>query len=139
MPFFSSLAVFLYKIIILTLLNYKMCGNNYSKIPVVEAAMIVSTKLNKNNLYIYLDGELDQSIAGALRAQLDKYLEDVNAKNVILNLKKLSFMDSTGIGLILGRYKKLKSKNIPLFINEPSQQIDKVLKVSGLYTIIPLI
>ena len=101
--------------------------------------MIVSTKLNKNNLYIYLDGELDQSIAGALRAQLDKYLEDVNAKNVILNLKKLSFMDSTGIGLILGRYKKLKSKNIPLFINEPSQQIDKVLKVSGLYTIIPLI
>ena len=48
-------------------------------------------------------------------------------------------MDSTGVGLILGRYKKLKSKNIPLFINEPSQQIDKVLKVSGLYTIIPLI
>jgi len=101
--------------------------------------MIVSTKLNKNNLYIYLDGELDQSVAGPLRAQLDRYLEDINAKNVILNLKKLSFMDSTGVGLILGRYKKLKSKNIPLFINEPSQQIDKVLKVSGLYTIIPLI
>lgn len=101
--------------------------------------MIVSTKLNKNNLYIYLDGELDQSVAGPLRAQLDRYLDDINAKNVILNLKKLSFMDSTGVGLILGRYKKLKSKNIPLFINEPSQQIDKVLKVSGLYTIIPLI
>ncbi len=101
--------------------------------------MIVSTKLNKNNLYIYLDGELDQSVAAPLRAQLDKYLDDVEVKNVILNLKKLSFMDSTGVGLILGRYKKLKSKNIPLFINEPSQQIDKVLKVSGLYTIIPLI
>ena len=41
--------------------------------------MIVSTKLNKNNLYIYLDGELDQSVAGPLRAQLDRYLEDINA------------------------------------------------------------
>lgn len=101
--------------------------------------MIVSTKLNKNNLYIYLDGELDQSVASDLRTQLDKYLDDVNAKNVILNLKKLSFMDSTGIGLILGRYKKLKNKNIPLFINEPSTHIDKLLKISGLYSIIPLI
>lgn len=101
--------------------------------------MIVSTKLNKNNLYIYLDGELDQSVAGELRTQLDKYLDDVNAKNVILNLKNLSFMDSTGIGLILGRYKKLKNKNIPLFINEPSMLIDKVLKISGIYSIIPLI
>ena len=70
--------------------------------------MIVSTKLNKNNLYIYLDGELDQSVASVLRTELDNYLDDTNAKNVILNLKKLSFMDSNGIGLLLGRYKKLK-------------------------------
>lgn len=101
--------------------------------------MIVSTKLNKNNLYIYLEGELDQSVATALRTELDNYLQNTTAKNVILNLKKLSFMDSTGIGLILGRYKNLKKRNIPLFINEPSSHIDKVLKISGLYTIIPLI
>ena len=101
--------------------------------------MIVSTKLNKNNLYIFLDGELDQSVAAKLREQLDAYLETVTASNVIINMKKLSFMDSTGIGLIMGRYKKLKAKNISLFVNEPNAQIDKVLRVSGLYNIIPLV
>ncbi len=48
-------------------------------------------------------------------------------------------MDSTGVGLIMGRYKKLKQNNVSMFINEPNKQIDKVLKVSGLYSIIPLI
>lgn len=101
--------------------------------------MKVSAKVNKDNLYIYLDGEIDQSVAGELRVKLDEYLNSVKVKNVIFNMRDLSFMDSTGIGLIMGRYKKLKQNNVSVFINEPNKQIDKVLKVSGLYGIIPLI
>lgn len=101
--------------------------------------MKVSAKVNKDNLYIYLDGEIDQSVAGELRVKLDEYLNSVKVKNVIFNMRDLSFMDSTGIGLIMGRYKKLKQNNVSVFINEPNKQIDKVLKVSGLYSIIPLI
>ncbi len=101
--------------------------------------MKVSAKVNKDNLFIFLEGEIDQSVAGELRVKLDNYLTSVKVKNVILNMKELTFMDSTGVGLIMGRYKLLKQKNIGLFINEPNNQIDKVLKVSGLYRIIPLI
>lgn len=101
--------------------------------------MKVSAKLNKDNLYVFLEGEIDQSVAGELRIKLDEYLESVKVKNVILNMRLLTFMDSTGVGLIMGRYKKLRQKNIAMFINEPNKQIDKVLKVSGLYSIIPLI
>lgn len=101
--------------------------------------MKVSAKVNKDNLYIFLEGEIDQSVAGELRIKLDDYLSSVKVKNVILNMRDLTFMDSTGVGLIMGRYKKLKQKNVSLFINEPNRQIDKVLKVSGLYSIIPLI
>jgi len=101
--------------------------------------MKVSAKVNKDNLYIYLEGEIDHSVAGELRVKLDEYLTSVRVRNVILNMKDLSFMDSTGVGLIMGRYKKLKQNNISMFINEPNKQIDKVLKVSGLYSIIPLI
>lgn len=101
--------------------------------------MKVSAKVNKDNLYIYLEGEIDQSVAGELRIKLDDYLSSVKVKNVILNMRDLTFMDSTGVGLIMGRYKKLKQNNVSLFINEPNRQIDKVLKVSGLYSIIPLI
>lgn len=101
--------------------------------------MKVSAKVNKENLFIFLEGEIDQSVASELRVKLDSYLTSVKVKNVILNMKELTFMDSTGVGLIMGRYKLLKQKNIGLFINEPNKQIDKVLKVSGLYSIIPLI
>ena len=101
--------------------------------------MKVSAKINKENLYIFLEGEIDQSVAGELRVKLDNYLSSVKVKNVILNMKELTFMDSTGVGLIMGRYKKLRQNNVSLFINEPNKQIDKVLKVSGLYNIIPLI
>ena len=101
--------------------------------------MKVSAKINRDNLYIFLEGEIDQSVAGELRVKLDDYLNSVKVKNVILNMKELTFMDSTGVGLIMGRYKKLKQNNVSIFINEPNKQIDKVLKVSGLYSIIPLI
>lgn len=101
--------------------------------------MQVFTKLSQSTLYVYLDGELDQSVAERLRAELDKCILSSGVEKVVFNLKKLSFMDSTGIGLILGRYKKLRHNHIPLFFDQPSPQIDKVLKVSGLYDIIPVI
>ena len=101
--------------------------------------MKVSTKLIQNELYLYLDGELDQSVADDLRQQIDQYLDKVNPKKVVFDMKKLLFMDSTGIGLIMGRYKKLKKRQIPIFIANPNSSIDKVLKISGLYSIIPLL
>ena len=101
--------------------------------------MKVSAKQNRENLYIYLDGEIDQSVTGELRVKIDDYLSSVKVKNVILNMKDLIFMDSSGIGLVMGRYKKLRAQNIGLFIAEPSPQIDKVLQVSGLYRIIPVL
>ncbi|MFA6866138.1 MAG: STAS domain-containing protein [Clostridia bacterium] len=101
--------------------------------------MIVSTTKNNNNICINLEGELDQSVASKLRTQLDDYLLNTQAKNVIFNLDKLKFMDSTGIGLIMGRYKKLNAKKIAVFITNPNKQIDKVLTISGIYKIIPKI
>ncbi len=101
--------------------------------------MKVSTKLNRDELHIYLDGELDHSVAEEIRTQIDDYIEKNAPTKVILEMGKLKFMDSTGIGFILGRYKKLRSKHIPMFIGSPNPQIDKVIKISGLYSIIPLL
>ena len=100
---------------------------------------ITAKKNNQNMLHICLDGELDQSVAEKIRIQIDSYLENNSYDGVVLDMSKLRFMDSTGIGLIMGRYKKLRAKNIPIYIGSPNPQIDKVLKVSGLYGIIPLL
>ena len=48
-------------------------------------------------------------------------------------------MDSAAIGFLIGRYKKLKRYQTPLFVRGASAAADKVLSVSGIYTLIPKI
>ena len=48
-------------------------------------------------------------------------------------------MDSTGIGMMIGRYKKAKKSLIKVYVNNPSKEISKILELSGLYQIMPLI
>ncbi len=101
--------------------------------------MPIETKVDKNNLFVRLNGELDQSVATNVRNELDSVLDSESYRNVVFDMSKLVFMDSTGVGIILGRYKKLKKRNIPVYFTAPNPQIDKIIRVSGLYTIIPLI
>ena len=104
-----------------------------------EEDMKVNVKVCQQTLYITLSGELDQSVAEDVREKIDVYLAKNDYSMVVFNMQNLSFMDSTGIGLILGRYRKLKQRNVGVYIDKPNAQIDKVLRVSGLYTIIPKI
>ena len=99
--------------------------------------MEITCSSKKDNLFIFLSGELDQSVSTFARSTL----EDISTKNkykyIIFDMKKLSFMDSTGIGVLLSFYKKMKQKNVPIYISEPNNQIDKLIRISGLYTVMP--
>ena len=69
---------------------------------------------------------------------LDKLLLDnLNSSSVVFDLSNMSFMDSTGVGLLIGRYKKLKQFNIPLYITGASINTEKVIELAGLYKIMP--
>ena len=102
--------------------------------------MKIKYNLDKNTLFIYLIGELDECTASKVRDAIDSLIESVNGViKVVFNLSNLSFMDSTGIGMLIGRYKKLKARSISVFIENPTLAIEKVLQVSGLYRIMPKI
>ena len=98
--------------------------------------MKVSTKLTGNELHIILDGELDHSVADRIREQIDECITNLRPTKVILEMNKLRFMDSTGIGLILGRYKKLEKLSVPMYVTGTNKQVDKVFFTSGIYEII---
>ena len=69
---------------------------------------------------------------------LDKLLMDnLNVNGVIFDLSGMTFMDSTGIGLLIGRYKKLKQFNVPIYISGASVATEKVIELAGLYKIMP--
>lgn len=81
-------------------------------------------------------GELDHHCADQVKDELDSLIRRFNDINLVLDLKNLSFMDSSGLGVILGRYKKLKAKGGKLYIKNANTQIEKVFTVSGIYQII---
>ncbi|MDR0384269.1 MAG: STAS domain-containing protein [Christensenellaceae bacterium] len=99
--------------------------------------MKVINKILDNVLYISLEGELDEASAEFTRSNLDACLDNSHAKQIVIDLAKLSFMDSTGIGMLIGRYKKMKTKGVPIFISNPSSHADRIFKMTGLYEIMP--
>ena len=100
--------------------------------------MEIKYKKSQSSLTVYVYGELDECSASKAKCMLDKLLLDnINSESVVFDLSGLSFMDSTGIGLLIGRYKKLKQFNIPTYISGASVATEKVIELAGLYKIMP--
>ena len=90
-------------------------------------------------MYVTMSGELDESNAMYSKSVMDDLFEKGGFNQVIIDLSELEFMDSTGVGILIGRYKKLKEKNIPIFICNPSKHAEKIFNMTGLYNIMPKI
>ncbi|MGN0960793.1 MAG: anti-sigma factor antagonist [Christensenellales bacterium] len=101
--------------------------------------MNIETKIKNNVLYILLSGELDEYSASYTRDFLDNAFSKLNFEDVVLDMTNLDFMDSTGIGVLIGRYKFLKNKCKRIFISNANPTIEKIIKMSGIYEIMPKI
>ncbi|MDR0975433.1 MAG: STAS domain-containing protein [Christensenellaceae bacterium] len=99
--------------------------------------MKLANKVYKGVLYISLDGELDEYSAEYTRTYMEQVMNGTGFTQIVIDLTNLSFMDSTGIGVLIGRYKKMKDKNIPVFVANPSSQADRIFKMTGLYQVMP--
>jgi len=101
--------------------------------------MQIKHRIYNRILYVILNGELDENSSDFTKQALDNLLENSGFSQVIFDLSELDFMDSTGIGVLIGRYKKLKDKHIPIFICNPSKHAEKIFSMTGLYKIMPKI
>ena len=100
--------------------------------------MDIKYKKSQNNLKVFFSGEIDEYSAVNAREALDKLLVDnLMCDKFIFDLADVTFMDSTGVGLLIGRYKKIKPFNMPIYISNASIVADKVLTLAGLYSIMP--
>ena len=90
----------------------------------------------KNALIVRLTGELDHSAASRMRGELDALIADSGARRLIFDLHDLKFMDSSGIGLIIGRYKRLSRRGGSVAVADPDQRIDRLFRMSGVYQVV---
>ncbi len=94
--------------------------------------MSVQIKTNGETVTAYLSGELDHHSARYMREAIDDAIELNMPTKLVLNFKDISFMDSSGIGLVMGRYRNLVKTGAELHIAEAPPQIYKVMKLAGI-------
>lgn len=102
--------------------------------------MHIKSRILNKTLYILLSGELDEYTAQTVRKNLDVLFDtEKGFVQIVIDLSELTFMDSTGVGVLIGRYKKMRERNKPIFISNPSRSAERIFKMSGLYEIMPKI
>lgn len=90
----------------------------------------------KNTLTVRLSGELDHSVAASIRQELDALIAQTDAKKLVFDLKGLDFMDSSGIGLIIGRYKVMAQRGGSVAVHGPGARVDQIFRMAGLYQLV---
>lgn len=105
---------------------------------VIRMGLEVNLCIKQDTIFTRFAGELDESTSKDVRMKLTELLEKYNIKNIVFNLKNLSFMDSSGIGMIMGRYNQVIERNGKIVLCDINEQIEKIVMMSGLLKICTL-
>jgi stage II sporulation protein AA (anti-sigma F factor antagonist) len=101
--------------------------------------LVIETERIGPNLIVEIDGELDLKTSPAFREVVDDKLNHYESiKHLILDLGKVSFIDSSGLGVILGRFKRLNQQGGKISAVNVSAQIHRILQLSGLLKIMDI-
>lgn len=82
-------------------------------------------------LVVKISGELDHHIAGGVREVIDRELQKTGAINLAFDFSRLSFMDSSGIGVIMGRYKIVSALGGKIVVAGASKAVERIINMSG--------
>ncbi|MBE6631662.1 MAG: STAS domain-containing protein [Ruminococcaceae bacterium] len=82
-------------------------------------------------LYIRLSGDIDHHSASGMREYIDKKIFFYRAKSIVMDLSNVDFMDSSGLGLILGRYARACEIGASFKVCDPNPAAEKILSLAG--------
>ena len=91
---------------------------------------------HRNVLVTRLSGELDHHTSELVRYQMDEAILRGQVSHVVLSLKDLTFMDSSGLGVILGRYKQIKAKGGKMVVCDMNPAVRRLFELSGIFKIV---
>ncbi len=89
-------------------------------------------------LTIRLKGELDHHSADESRVLIDEKVNKGKFNKIVIDFKNLDFIDSSGIGFVIGRYKVIRKQNGAIEIINASKKVKKILDMSGIGKIIEI-
>lgn len=105
----------------------------------MDKVMAEDFQVIDNCLMIRLPEEIDHHRAGYISENADRYILRDEVHNVVFDFENTRFMDSSGIGIIMGRYRKISCFGGRVYAIHADSQIQRILKVSGLSKIVEII
>ena len=100
----------------------------------MNGALDIEVRPDGNELVLELEGDLDIATAGTLRACLESI--DGSVGRVTLDLSRLRFLDSTGIGVIVEAHRRLDPQGRELVLRSPQGPVAKIIDITGLRTVL---
>lgn len=94
--------------------------------------MGVKIESSEAEVRAFLDGEIDHHCAPSLRNEIDLAVEKNRPERLVLDFGEVTFMDSSGIGLVMGRYKAMKEIGGRVSLENTPVHIKKVMRLAGL-------
>lgn len=95
-------------------------------------------KVIDNYLMIRMPQEMDHHSSVYISKTADKYILDKSVGNVVFDFERTNFMDSSGVGVIVGRYKKISCFGGKVYIVNADERIRRMLSLSGLHNIVEI-
>ena len=92
-----------------------------------------------SKLCVYLQGEIDHCSASQIRTEIETALQNKDIQALHVDLSKVSFIDSSGIGMLIGRYKTMASKGGSISAGGLQESVKRLYHVAGLHRIIPIV
>ena len=94
--------------------------------------MSAKIEYRQKEIRVYLSGEIDHHSAALIRASIDDAIIHTHPSLLVLDFSAVSFMDSSGIGLVMGRYKLMKTVQGRIRVENLSPSAYKVMVLAGL-------
>ncbi|MBS4023088.1 MAG: anti-sigma F factor antagonist [Dethiobacter sp.] len=100
--------------------------------------MQAKLRMAGKTLVVRMQGELDHHTVDILREQIDEKVTGGQANNVLFNFQSVNFMDSSGLGMVLGRYRAVMEKGGRVLACSLQPPVQRVFELSGLQNRIPV-
>lgn len=97
-------------------------------------------KLEEGVLTIYPQGDLDLVTARAMKEYVENILYSrLGVKNLVINLKGVRFIDSSGLGMLIGCYKYMQGRQGSMMLSDASASVYRILELSGMKKLMPIL
>lgn len=97
---------------------------------------IIENKPEENTIVVKLPRELDHHSVAIVREEIEEAIKGIKVDSIVFDFEMTEFMDSSGIGMIIGRYREMEDNKGTIYVTNIKKNVDRIMMLSGLYKIV---